>query len=338
MKKTGCKLTAILLLALLLIWAFPTLAFGAAPDPEDGETTSEATGEAAGEATSEAPLVPMAQVLLTNYDLKKTGTADNPTYELYVTLTNKGDADAYNILLSFEDENRAFLPAYGTSNQLQIPYIAAHASVESGFQLVSQEEVEAFALFFTLQYRNPSANVTSSFYIGSFTGHLANAVQLLQVDIDGNMDEAGKIPVRAVVANRTTEALHNLRLNVYSSMDGTSQSVELGTLEAGETLDTVHPLSLLESRVQQVRVSLSYQDADGISYTTTEEVHTLYGYRQTDTEGPDTVTSIFEELRPYMTQILVHLALMAIVVVMLLVILLRRKRKAPHNVRRHTGK
>ena len=260
-----------------------------------------------------------AQLVLTSYALEE--GVDSTSHVLRITLANEGTADAYNILLTFDDKHLKLLPAYGTSNQVHVPRISAQSSVEHEIPLMSVGEVDSFLIAFSAEYFNPQYSFRQNFHIGSFTGKPVDLVQLLEIELTGIADEDGLVPVRMAVQNRTDTDLSDVVVHVYSLLDNATQSIELGTLAANATLNETYPILLNNNRIQQVRAYISYKGEAKDTSNTQESLFTLYRYETRYSASQSEMASY------YMTEIVVHLSLIAVLVLLLLVLVLRRRHK-----------
>jgi len=222
-----------------------------------------------------------ACIVLSSYSIVK--GSSNDTLTVRITLTNASVYDARSILVSFRDLSNTVMPVYGTSNQFYIASLPKLSSVESEIQLAISglTKNDAFILNFTLDFNDVVVGAEqNTFYIGSSLSKTLPAVHPVSIDAIGSPDDTGKTPVKFALQNQLDYPVQNVELLLKGTLENeTVQRIPIGTIKQKEKLEVEHSLALPEGRVQQVLVSLAYQDKETMTVTTQEQPFTLYRYQ-----------------------------------------------------------
>lgn len=275
-----------------------------------------------------------ARVVLTSYSILEGDFLADNQITIRLTLKNRSGAwNARGVLITYEVEKNALVPAYGSSNQIYFPVIEAGQSVEYDMVLNIDNTVSvgSYLISFAAQYVDGLVGrVETKFYIGMIAGQIfgqtLDSVQLLGMQTTGPVGQDGQTSVWLSVANTSSQEYSNAVLLVASALEATPQQVPLGSLEPNANLQKEVQLTLPDQSVQQVYISFMYEDENGFRYTTNKFVQTLYRY-QSETSPTQTSRSLSEVLRLYADQIILYCILIALVIGLLILLQLRKRKR-----------
>ena len=267
-----------------------------------------------------------ARIVLSSYKIIEGDASDN-TATLKIKLTNESQyVDAYSILISFHDRNNLFLPAYGRSNQIFIPRLAAGESAEREWLLESSDisAGDVAIIVFTVDSVDNVLGVSSNeFSIGYFAAPTTDILQLVSMGITGISGENGETPVLISVLNRTALAVSGVEIVIRPVLSNVSeQRYPLKRLEGGERAEVPIVLTLEAERVQQVYVSFVYSDESGLKYESARTIFTLYPFEDPSVEQSG---DLLTELRPYISRFSIYLSGIAVTLGAIVIV---SKRKA----------
>jgi hypothetical protein len=148
-----------------------------------------------------------------------------------LTLSNNGQIDVANLMLSWKDDYTYILPV-GTDNRIKISSVCAKNTTDVLFDVIVSPSLPAgvYPLYFTLDFYDP-------------TGNRQNITSQIGVQIGGATDF--EVVVEESASSTTTLAIANIGANTASSVIVSipsqmsyaatgSNAVNLGNLEAGD--------------------------------------------------------------------------------------------------------
>jgi len=191
----------------------------------------------------------------------------SPTYldigkqtTMTLTLSNNGQVDVENILLSWEDEYTYILPV-GTDNRIKVSSVKAGNTTDVSFDVIVSPSLPAgvYPLYFTLSFYDlAGSQQTISSQIGVQIGGATD----FEVVLEETTGSSTTLAIANTGANTASSVIVKIPDQISYATTGSS-SVNLGNLEAGDYTLSTFQLSQTSSSDNVTQPPFEGQDYNG---------------------------------------------------------------------------
>lgn len=217
------------------------------------------------------------KVIVSAYDIGAGQVFGGDSFEMTLELKNTSTDAATNVLLSFVSDANAYISAPGMPNQLYVGSIAAGESYTGKISLKANNALDSgtYNLNISIEYQDTFSNEYTSATNVSIPLERKQNLSIKSIKLPDTIIVGTKALLNVSYENPGQNDLKNLVMTLSGNVAENEKTVSVGTVKAGSTGNVDQFITPERVGSQELKVSFTFEDSAGNTYTTPEKTMTL---------------------------------------------------------------